>query len=184
MKSTNEVIIADAIRCLLVGIGEDPDREGLRDTPRRVARFYKEWLGNKRPNMTEFSTTYDNMVIVKNVPFYSLCEHHILPFWGKASIGYIPNQKILGLSKLVRVLDKHSRGLQVQEHLTVQVAEDIEATIKPLGVMVVLEAEHLCMSMRGVEVPGTKTITSCIRGVFKKSEPRQEFLNLINRREA
>jgi len=184
VKTFNKRIVETAVRELLVGLGEDANRPGLVDTPRRVANFYKEWLDSKRANMTEFVTSYDNMVIVKNIPFYSLCEHHILPFWGKAYIGYIPSKRILGLSKLVRILDKYSRRLQIQEHLTLEVADAIEEIVAPLGVMVVIEAEHLCMSMRGVEVPGARTITSCIKGVFKKEATRQEFLSLINRRDA
>lgn len=179
-RRTDIKTIEAAIRALLIGIGEDPTREGLKETPARVAKFYEEWLHHRQYNkMTSFGTVYDNMVIVKHVPFYSLCEHHILPFHGHAAIGYIPNKRILGISKLVRILDKYSRGLQIQEHLTIQVAEEVEKLTQPKGVMVVLQAEHMCMSMRGVEVQGSKTITSCIKGVFQKIEPRQEFLGLI-----
>lgn len=177
-------LIKHAIKELLRGLGEDPDREGLKDTPERVAKFYASWLqDSKYEKMTSFSTNHNNLVIVRNIPFYSLCEHHMIPFFGKANIGYIPKTKMLGLSKLVRILDKHSHRLQVQEHMTDAIAEDIMKIVKPDGAMVVLEAEHLCMSMRGVEVPGTKTITSCIRGVFvhppEGRNPRQEFLDLI-----
>ena len=169
-----------AVKDLLEAMGEDITREGLQGTPERVAKFYEEWMKHSTySKMTAFTSKYDNMVIVKSVPFYSLCEHHMLPFFGLASIGYIPVNNILGISKLVRILDKYSRRLQVQENLTEQVAEEIERIAKPKGVMVVLEAEHMCMSMRGVEAPGTKTITSCIKGVFTKSAPRQEFLSLI-----
>ncbi len=171
-----------AIKELLLAIGENPNREGLQKTPTRVAKFYKEWLEyDKEPEATAFSASYDNMVIVKDIPFYSLCEHHMIPFVGKAHIGYIPNGKVLGLSKVVRILNKYARRLQIQEKLTDEIADDLEKSVNAAGVMVVIEAEHLCMSMRGVRTPGTKTITSAIRGVFKNEDaPRNEFLKLIN----
>lgn len=174
-KATN------AVRQLLIAIGEDPNREGLLETPTRVAQFYKEWLEyNKEPTFTAFSATYSNMVIIKDIPFYSLCEHHLIPFTGKAHIGYIPNSKILGLSKIVRIVNKYARRLQIQERLTDEIADELEKVASATGVMAVIEAEHLCMSMRGVRTPGAKTITSAIRGVFKEDVVRNEFLKLIN----
>jgi len=174
---------ANAIKKLLIAIGEDPNREGLIDTPKRVAKFYEEWLEyNKEPKFTAFSATYSNMVIIKDIPFYSLCEHHLIPFTGKAHIGYIPNGKILGLSKIVRILNKYARRLQIQERLTDEIADELEKIASATGIMVVIEAEHLCMSMRGVRTPGAKTVTSAIRGAFEEDKVRGEFLKLINGR--
>lgn len=177
----NKEAVIVAVESLLVALGEDSSREGLLDTPKRVAEFYKEWLEyDKQPRFTAFSATYSNMVIIKDIPFYSLCEHHLIPFTGKAHIGYIPNGKILGLSKLVRILNKYTRRLQIQERLTDEVADELEKVAGATGVMVVIEAEHLCMSMRGVRTPGAKTITSAIRGAFEEDKVRNEFLKLIN----
>ena len=175
-RSINKEGIKQAIRALLEAIGENPDREGLKETPARVAKFYQEWLLQEyKP--TGFESSYDEMVIIKDVRFYSLCEHHLLPFHGTAKIGYIPSGKVLGLSKIVRILKKHSSKPQIQERLTEEVAAELQAMTDAAGVMVVLEAEHLCMSMRGVQTPG-KTVTSCIKGAFEKAEARQEFLEL------
>ena len=181
----NQKLVEEAIKTLLVAIGEDPCRDGLKNTPKRVAKFYKEWLEyDTSLQATEFEVPYSNMAIVKDIPFYSLCEHHIIPFVGKAHVGYIPNGKVLGLSKMVRILNKYARRLQVQERLTEEVANELETITGALGVMVVIEAEHLCMSMRGVRTPGAKTITSALRGVFSSppegKDPRQEFLNLVS----
>ncbi|MDD4251222.1 MAG: GTP cyclohydrolase I FolE [Candidatus ainarchaeum sp.] len=169
-----------AIETILKYIGENPKREGLKDTPKRVRKFYDEWfLSKEEINSTLFSEKYSNMVIIKNIPFYSFCEHHMLPFIGQMSIGYLPNGKVLGLSKLIRIVKKHTKKLQIQERIGKQIADDIEKATHVRGVMVVIEAEHLCMSMRGVESPGHNTITSEIRGLFKKIEVRTEFLQLI-----
>ena len=176
----NRLMVEAGVRIILKGLGEDTHREGLKETPSRVAQFYKEWIDGKPPNMSLFGDSYGNMVIVKHIPFYSLCEHHILPFIGTASIGYIPGGKVLGLSKVVRILYKHSHKLQMQERLTEQVADELSRITKGKGVMVVIEAEHLCMSMRGVRVSGSKTVTSSIRGVFTDNgAARTEFLELI-----
>lgn len=177
----DKIAVEIAVTNLLIAIGEDPQREGLLETPKRVAQFYKEWLEyNKEPKFTAFPATYSNMVIIKDIPFYSLCEHHLIPFTGKAHIGYIPDGKILGLSKVVRILNKYARRLQIQERLTDEIADELERSIGATGVMVVIEAEHLCMSMRGVRTPGAKTITSAIRGVFEENVVRNEFLKLVN----
>jgi GTP cyclohydrolase I len=176
--------VEEAVRQLLIALGEDPNRSGIKDTPARVARFYEEWFAaSEYRKFTAFETIGNDMVLVKGAPFYSLCEHHLLPFHGRASIAYIPDKKMLGLSKLVRILDKYSRRLQIQEQLTSQIADELMEVAGAKGCMVILEAEHLCMSMRGVESPGTKTLTSAIRGVFahppEGKNPRQEALDLI-----
>jgi GTP cyclohydrolase I len=163
-----------AIRELLEAVGEDPDREGLRDTPTRVAEMYAELLAGmfedpaRHLNVT-FAADHDEMVMVRDIPFASLCEHHLIPFIGKAHVAYIPNVEgtITGLSKLARLVDGCAKRLQVQERLTTEIAEAIEGTLKPRGTLVVIEAEHLCMSMRGVRKPGSMTITSAVRGLFR-----------------
>ncbi|WP_457635372.1 GTP cyclohydrolase I FolE [Persephonella sp.] len=172
-----------SIRLFLEAIGEDPDREGLKDTPDRIVRLWEEFKSHENFNMTIFEDIgeYDEMVVVKDIQFYSLCEHHLLPFFGKAHIAYIPNKKVCGLSKLVRVVNKFSYRPQVQERLTAEIAEFLEKELEPKGVAVVLEAEHLCMSMRGVKNPTSYTVTSKLTGVFKDNEKtRNEFLNLIH----
>lgn len=174
------------IRELLVQIGEDPNRQGLAETPRRVAKAY-EFLtsGYHRSvedvlNNAVFDEPYDEMVIVKEIDFYSLCEHHLLPFYGRAHIAYLPNGKIIGLSKLPRILDVFARRLQVQERLTQQVAECLDELLKPQGVGVVIEAFHLCMAMRGVEKQNCFATTSSMLGVFRDDRAtRSEFMNLI-----
>ena len=176
----------DTIRQLLREIGEDPDREGLRETPRRVSqslRFLTSGYGADLDHVINdalFTVQYNEMVIVRDVDFYSLCEHHLLPFFGKCHVAYIPDGKVIGLSKLPRIVDAFARRLQVQERLTQQVAETIEAKISPLGVGVVVEATHLCMAMRGVEKQNSVTVTSAMRGVFHgDARTRSEFLELI-----
>ncbi len=166
--------IARAVREILLAIGEDPDRDGLRSTPDRVARMYAEvcsglHLDPQRHLETTFDVDHDEMVMVRDISLYSLCEHHLIPFIGKAHVAYIPTSegKITGLSKLARIVDEYARRPQVQERLTRQVADAIEAKLRPRGVMVVIEAEHLCMSMRGIRKPGATTITSAVHGSFR-----------------
>ncbi len=174
--------IRKAIRLLLEGIGEDPNREGLRETPDRVARMWEEFESMRNFDMKLFEEfgTYNEMVLVKDIRFYSLCEHHLLPFFGKVHIAYIPNGKICGLSKLVRAVRSFALRPQVQEKLTEEIASFLDKELEPKGVGVVIEAEHLCMSMRGVMSPGHVTTTSALRGVFLKDiRTREEFLKLI-----
>ncbi len=178
--------IEKAVTEILKAIGEDPNRKDLKDTPKRVAEMYEEILEgmNKNPEKeleVFLDQNHDEIVLVKDIPLYSICEHHLLPFIGKAHVAYIPSEnRVTGLSKLARVVDILSRRLQVQERLTTQIADVIMKKLKPQGCMVVIEAEHLCMSMRGVKKPGTTTVTSAVRGVFKKNQKtRAETLNLI-----
>jgi GTP cyclohydrolase I len=178
--------IEKAVRDILVAIGEDPRRSDIKDTPKRVAEMYEEILGGtginpERELEVVFEKDHDEIVLLKDIPLYSVCEHHLLPFIGKAHVAYIPsNNRVTGLSKLARVVDSFSRRLQVQERLTTDIAELIMRKLKPKGVFVVIEAEHLCMSMRGVKKPGVLTVTSAVRGVFRKNEKtRAEALALI-----
>jgi GTP cyclohydrolase I len=175
-----------AIRELLLAIGEDPDREGLRDTPGRVARSYEELVRGIRQRPEEVLTTtfdlgHDEMVLVRDIELWSMCEHHLVPFTGVAHVGYIPNEdgRITGLSKLARLVDVYSRRPQVQERLTTQVADSLMEILEARGVIVVIEAEHLCMTMRGVRKPGAKTITSAIRGIMHNAATRSEAMSLI-----
>lgn len=174
------------IRDLLSAIGEQPEREGLRDTPQRVRKslgFLTDGYGRSPREVVGtaiFEEEYDEMVIVKDIELYSLCEHHMLPFFGKAHIAYIPNGRIVGLSKLPRLVDLFSRRLQVQERLTTQIAESLWELLEPRGVGVVIEASHLCMMMRGVQKQNSQTVTSCLLGCFKDSQQtRSEFLDLV-----
>ncbi len=174
--------IKESIRLFLEGIGEDPDREGLRETPERVAKMWEEFESLRNFNMKLFEEfgEYNEMVLVKDITFYSLCEHHLLPFFGKVHIAYIPNGVICGLSKLVRTVRAFALRPQVQERLTEEIADFIQKELNPKGVGVVLAAEHLCMSMRGVMSPGHITVTSALRGVFMRDiKTREEFLKLI-----
>ena len=181
--------IEEGVRLILEGIGEDPAREGLLETPARVARMYEEvFAGLTEDPARHFETTFDEhheeMVIVRDIPFYSMCEHLLVPFFGKAHVAYIPaaDGRICGLSKLARLVEAFAKRPQVQERLTAQVADTLIAELNPQGVIVVIEAEHLCMSMRGVKKPGAKTITSAVRGAFEKSQAtRAEALSLILR---
>ena len=175
-----------AVRDLLVAIGEDPDRDGLRDTPARVARAYAEMFRGLHMTPDEvLSTTFDlghdEMVLVKDIELYSTCEHHLVPFHGVAHIGYIPNEngRITGLSKLARLVDVFAKRPQVQERLTTQVADSLMRILEPRGAIVVMEAEHLCMSMRGVRKPGAKTTTSAVRGSLRDPATRAEAMALI-----
>jgi GTP cyclohydrolase IA len=174
----------DAVRDLLVALGHDPASEHLTDTPRRVARAYAELLTPRSFDLTTFPNDegYDELVLARDIPFQSLCQHHLLPFHGVAHVGYIPAGRILGLSKLARVVELFSRGLQVQERLTSQVAAWLEERLEPKGVGVVLEAEHLCMSLRGVKATGSRTVTSALRGLVRNDpRTRTEFFGLTGR---
>jgi len=173
-----------AVKDLLIALGEDVSRTGLRDTPRRVASAYGQLLTPEEFEPTTFPNEeeYDELVVVRDIPFHSLCEHHLLPFKGVAHVGYLPGERIIGLSKLARVVELFARNLQVQERLTVQVADWLEAELRPKGVGVVLEAEHLCMTLRGVQKPGAHTVTSALHGLVRDdSRTRQEFLALAGR---
>lgn len=179
--------IERAVREILIGIGEDPDRQGLQETPQRVARAYAEQfagLGQQPEDVVTsiFDTDHDEMVLVKDIEVASSCEHHLTPFYGAAHVGYIPNSKgqLTGLSKLARVVDLYARRPQVQERMTSQVADALMRTLEPRGVIVVIQAEHLCMTMRGVRKPGAKTVTSAVRGAFRESDrTRSEAMSLI-----
>ena len=179
--------IEKAVREILIAVGEDPDRDGLRDTPSRVARAYAEQMAGlrQRPEdvlTTVFDADHDEMVIVKDIEVYSLCEHHLVPFHGVAHVGYTPNDKgqITGLSKLARLVDVYARRPQVQERMTSQIADALMDVLQPRGVIVVVEAEHLCMTMRGVRKPGAKTLTSAVRGDFRdQPSTRAEAMSLI-----
>jgi GTP cyclohydrolase I len=176
-----------AVRELLIAIGEDPNREGLRATPARVARAYAETMAGLFVDpdevlLTSFDENHDELVLVKDIPLYSTCEHHLVPWHGTAAVGYIPGEegRITGLSKLARVVDLYARRPQLQERLTAQVADAVVRRVDPRGVIVVIEAEHLCMAMRGVRKPGSRTLTSAVRGIFKEDpRTRAEALNLI-----
>ena len=177
--------IEAAVRELLLAIGEDPDREGLQETPRRVAEMYGEIFSgleeDPKSHLKIFTETqHDEMVTVRDIPLYSMCEHHLMPFYGKAHLAYIPNGKVTGLSKLARTVEVYSRRPQIQERLTVQIADALERTLDPKGIMVMLEAEHTCMTMRGIKKPGSKTITTVTRGAFTEDKELQKmFLSSI-----
>ena len=181
--------IRDHVRAILAGIGEDPEREGLLKTPERVEKAFRfltrgyEQDPKEILNAALFTVTYDEMVVVKDIDLYSLCEHHLLPFAGKAHVAYLPNGKVVGLSKIPRLVDIFARRLQVQERLTVQIAEAIRDKVKPRGVAVVIEAVHFCMMMRGVEKQNSVAITSCMLGAFREQvQTREEFLGLIRKK--
>ncbi|MDX6331460.1 MAG: cyclohydrolase [Streptomycetaceae bacterium] len=176
----------DAVRELLIAVGEDPDREGLRDTPARVTRAYREilaglWQEPEDVLTTTFDLGHDEMVLVKDIEIVSLCEHHLLPFHGVAHVGYIPsdNGKITGLSKLARLVDVYARRPQVQERLTTQIADSLVRILEARGAIIVIEAEHMCMSVRGIRKPGAKTITSAVRGQLRDPATRAEAMSLI-----
>jgi len=179
--------IEAAVREILAAIGEDVDRDGLHDTPARVARMYAETCAGlhddpARHLKVTFDADHDEMIMVRDIPFYSLCEHHLVPFFGKAHVAYIPNEdgRITGLSKLARLVDGYARRPQVQERLTTQVAEAMEVALQPRATLVVMEAEHLCMGMRGVRKPGSSTVTSAVRGLFRTdAAARAEAMRLI-----
>ncbi|MCP8710620.1 GTP cyclohydrolase I FolE [Streptomyces thermocarboxydus] len=176
----------NAVRELLIAVGEDPDREGLQETPARVARAYREifaglWQKPEDVLTTTFDLGHDEMVLVKDIEVYSTCEHHLVPFRGVAHVGYIPSTsgKITGLSKLARLVDVYARRPQVQERLTTQIADSLMDILEPRGVIVVVECEHMCMSMRGIRKPGAKTITSAVRGQLRDAATRNEAMSLI-----
>ncbi|WP_236683790.1 GTP cyclohydrolase I FolE [Demequina flava] len=176
----------DAVRELLIAIGEDPDRDGLKDTPARVARAYEEFFGGLQLDpadilSTVFELGHEEMILVKDIELYSMCEHHLVPFHGVAHVAYIPGEdgRITGLSKLARLVDMYARRPQVQERLTTQVADALVEHIGARGVIVVVEAEHLCMSMRGVRKPGSRTVTSAVRGIMRDAATRAEAMSLI-----
>ncbi len=183
-------MIEEGVKLILKGIGEDLNRGGLKRTPERVADMYEEIFSGigKEPGDElgpEFDENHDEIILVKDIPFYSVCEHHMVPFVGRAHIAYIPNEsgKIIGLSKLVRALDVVAKRLQIQERLTTILADTIVKKIKPRGVLVIVEAEHLCMSMRGVKKPGALTITSAVRGIFRNNPAsRAEAMSLISQK--
>ncbi len=182
-----EETIADLVRKMLTLIGEDPNREGLRRTPERFEKAFRYLTSGYRQdpekllNGAMFSVCYDNMVVVKDIELYSLCEHHLLPFFGKCHVAYIPNRKVVGLSKIARLVNMYARRLQIQERLTSQVAKAIQEKLSPEGVGVVVEARHLCMVMRGVEKQHSAAVTSAMLGAFRENkQTRDEFLSLIN----
>ncbi|WP_342023163.1 GTP cyclohydrolase I FolE [Arthrobacter citreus] len=178
--------IEKAVREILLAIGEDPDREGLQDTPKRVAKSYAEIFAGLHQSpvdllATTFALEHEEMVLVKDIPFFSTCEHHLVPFHGTAHIGYIPSKdgKVTGLSKLARLVDVYARRPQVQERLTTQIVDALMDNLDPRGAIVVIECEHLCMSMRGVRKPGAKTVTSAVRGQLRETATRAEAMSLI-----
>ena len=178
--------LEQATRLLLEGIGEDPSREGLKETPRRVARMWQELTAGMDQRAEDFAKAipveeYDEMVLLRDIPFVSVCEHHLVPFIGRAHVAYVPVKgKVTGLSKLARMVEIHARRLQVQERMSQAIADDIMRTLEPRGVMVVLEAEHLCMTIRGAEKPGTITTTSVVRGLFRENPTtRAEAVSLL-----
>ena len=179
--------IEQAVRLLLEGIGEDITREGLIDTPDRIARMCEEiygGLGHEADQhlLKQFPVENNEIVLEKDITFYSMCEHHLMPFYGKAHVAYIPDGKVVGLSKLARTVEVYARRLQIQERMTAQIADDIMKYLAPQGVMVMLEAEHMCMTMRGIKKPGSQTVTMVTRGVFAENKELQDrFLQLVNR---
>lgn len=179
--------VEQAVRLLLEGIGEDPERAGLVETPARVARMYTELAGGMDQDASEhlsrtFEVTSNDLVIERDITFYSMCEHHMLPFYGKATIGYIPNGRVAGLSKLARTVEVYARRLQLQEQLTAQIADALMDFLAPQGAIVLLEAEHMCMTMRGVQKPGTQTVTCARRGAFADDPTLEErFFRMLGR---
>ena len=179
--------VREGITLLLEGIGEDPLREGLIDTPDRVARMYEELCQGMEEDPREqlskaFHAENNEMILEKDITFYSICEHHLMPFYGKAHIAYIPDGKVVGISKLARTVEVYARRLQIQEKLTAEIADAIMEYVKPKGVMVQLSAEHMCMTMRGIKKPGSQTVTMVTRGVFAENKELQDrFLQLVNR---
>ena len=186
----DEAMVEQGVRLILEGIGEDADRAGLRETPERVARMYREVFAGIGQDASQLVTVvegadHDEMIMVRDIPLFSICEHHLIPFSGKAHVAYIPNkaQQITGLSKVARVVDLLSKRPQVQERLTTQIAEALDSALEPRGVFVVIEAEHFCMTMRGIKKPGAVTVTSTVRGLFRSdARTRQEAMDHIGMR--
>ncbi|MDE6889970.1 MAG: GTP cyclohydrolase I FolE [Eubacterium sp.] len=180
--------IMEGVRLLLEGLGEDPKREGLIETPQRIARMYGEIFAGMtqsaaQPLAKTFHTQHTDMVLEKDIPFYSTCEHHLLPFYGKAHIAYIPDGRVVGLSKLARTVEIFARRLQLQERMTAQTADAVMEYLQPKGVMVMVEAEHMCMTMRGIKKPGSRTLTYAARGVFEENDKLQDrFFQMVGSR--
>lgn len=189
MANIDRAKIERAVRLILEGIGDDPDRDGVKETPRRVAEMYEEIFAGMGEDPTPIATVvpganHDEIIMVRDIPLYAECEHHLLPFVGKAHVAYVPNRdgRITGLSKIARVVDVLSKRLQVQERLTTEIADTLDRALEPRGVFVMIEAEHLCMTMRGVKKPGSLTVTSAVRGLFRSdARTRQEALFLIGK---
>jgi GTP cyclohydrolase I len=184
--TVTEAEMMQAVRTLLIGLGENPDREGLKDTPKRVVKALKFLTNGYDQSVDEllngavFTEDANEMVLVRDIDIFSSCEHHILPIIGRAHVAYIPNGKVIGLSKIARICEMYARRLQVQERLTLQIANALQGLLKPQGVAVVIEATHMCMVMRGIQKPGSWTVTSAMRGVFSEdARTREEFMNLI-----
>jgi len=186
-KKVDTERIEKAVREILIAVNEDIDRDGLKGTPERVARMYVELLSGMQEDpkthlRSVFTENYDEIVLLRDIPFYSICEHHLMPFIGKAHVAYLPSGPVLGVSKLARIVDCYARRLQTQERLTYQIADFIMASLKPLGVTVVLEASHSCMTIRGIKKPGSMMVTSALRGIFKKDpRSRNEILSLMHK---
>ncbi|WP_066384183.1 MULTISPECIES: GTP cyclohydrolase I FolE [unclassified Anabaena] len=186
LPTVTEADMMQAVRTLLIGLGENPDREGLKDTPKRVVKAlqfltkgYHESL-DELLNGAVFTENANEMVLIRDIDIFSSCEHHILPIIGRAHVAYIPNGKVIGLSKIARICEMYARRLQVQERLTLQIADALQGLLKPQGVAVVIEATHMCMVMRGVQKPGSWTVTSAMRGIFADdARTREEFMNLV-----
>ena len=185
-KKIDEARIEKAVREILIAVGEDLDRDGLKNTPARVARMYGELLAGMHDDPSThlrsvFNENYDEIVLLRDIPFYSICEHHLMPFIGSAHVAYLPSGRILGVSKLARIVDCFARRLQTQERLTYQIADCLMNNLEPLGVAVVLEAAHGCMTIRGIRKPGSVMVTSAVRGIFRKDpRSRNEIMSLIH----
>lgn len=176
----NKELMEKAVYDLLIGMGENPEREGLKETPKRVAKMYEEILTSEDFHYTTFEDKYDDLIMVKNIEFSSMCEHHLMPFWGVVSIAYIPNNKIIGLSKLARVVEKYAHNLQVQERLTEEILADLKENLGTEDVAVLIEAKHMCMIARGVKKELTSTITTKLSGAFK-NERKDDFYRMIDK---